>query len=61
MRRDERRTPDPVGHARPTDPVERAWATGIERDGDHYTLAKPVDWSKEGVRDELRDAEDRER
>jgi hypothetical protein len=48
----------PWGMPGPTDRVERAWATGIERAGDHYTIAKPVDWSNEGVPDELRDPED---
>jgi hypothetical protein len=33
----------------PTDPAERAWATGLRLDGDHYANVKPIDWSDDGI------------
>jgi hypothetical protein len=43
----------------PTDPVERAWATGIRLEGDHYTRVKPIEWSDEGIQDVDIDEDDR--
>ena len=50
----------PWGMPGPTDPVERARTTSIERDGDHNTLAKPIDWAQEGIPEDLRHPEDSE-
>jgi len=49
----------PWGLPGPTDPAERASATGLRVDGDHYTNVKPIDWSDEGVSEDDRPAEDR--
>ena len=51
----------PWGLPGPTDPVERAWATGIELDGDHFRLVRPTEWSQDGIPQDLRDPEDTER
>jgi hypothetical protein len=39
----------PWGMPGPTDPAERAWATGLRLDGDHYANVKPIDWSDDGI------------
>jgi hypothetical protein len=42
----------------PTDPVERAWATALRRDGDQYSRVKPIEWTDEGISDLDSEAQD---
>jgi len=48
----------PWGLPGPTDPVERAWAPALRRDGDQYSRVKPIEWTDEGISDLDSEAQD---
>jgi hypothetical protein len=49
----------PWGMPGPDDPVERAWATALRRDGDQYTRVRPIEWPDDGVEDPESDMDGR--